>query len=244
MDDADQTNPFAPMPASVSPKCRRLIGFLREFAINADQIARARNFAGNNDLVFAQTAGKREFSRLERGENHALVDDVFGGAAEVAVGVFLHLLHDELLIERTAVHADADGLAVVDGDFADGGELLVAARAFADVAGIDAIFVESLGAFGILCEQHVAVVMKIANQRSVTAGIEDALFDFRDGGGGFGDIHGDANDFGASLREFEVLVYGASDVGGIGIGHRLHDDRSAAADLNLADFDADRVMAF
>ena len=172
---------------------------LREFAINADQIARTRNLAGNDDLVFAQAAVKGEFSRLERGKNHAFVDDVFGSAAEIAVGVFLHLLHDEFLIERAAVDADADGLAVVDGHFADGGELLVAARACADVAGIDAIFIEGFRAFGIFREQDVAVVMKIADQRRVAAGVEDALFNFGDGCGGFGNVYSDANEFRAGF---------------------------------------------
>ena len=83
-----------------------------------------------------------EFGRFERREHHALVDDFFGGLAEVLVGVLLHLAHHQFLIERAAVHADAHGLAVVARDFADGGELLVAALAVADVAGIDAVFVE------------------------------------------------------------------------------------------------------
>ncbi len=83
-----------------------------------------------------------EFGGFDGGKHHALVDDLFGGEAEDAVGVLLHLAHDQLLIERAAVDADAHGLAVVAGDAADGGELLVAALAGADVAGIDAVLVE------------------------------------------------------------------------------------------------------
>ena len=41
---------------------------------------------------------------------------------------------DELLVERAAVDADAHRLAVVARDLADGGELLVAPAAGADVA--------------------------------------------------------------------------------------------------------------
>ena len=144
-----------------------------------------RNFAGNDDLILAQAAFERQFGGFERGEHHALVDDFFGSFAEVLVGVFLHLAHDQLLIERAAIHADAHGLAVVARDFADGGELLVAPLAVADVAGIDAVFVERAGAIGIFREQDVAVVMKIADDGNVAAGIEQALLDFRNSRGGF-----------------------------------------------------------
>ena len=61
---------------------------------------------------------------------------------EVAVGVLLHLAHDQFLIERAAVDADAHRLAVIDGHFADGGKLLVAPGARAHVAGIDAVFIQ------------------------------------------------------------------------------------------------------
>ncbi len=101
--------------------------------------------------------------------------------AEIAVGVLLHFAHDQLLIERAAVDADAHGLAVVARHFADGGELFVAALPGADVAGIDAVFVERARAIGIFREQHVAVVMEIADHRNVAAGIEHALLDFRHG---------------------------------------------------------------
>jgi len=64
------------------------------------------------------------------------------------VGVLLHFGHDKLLIERAAIYADADRLAVVYGDFADCRKLFVAALACTDVAGIDAVFVERFGAVG------------------------------------------------------------------------------------------------
>ena len=202
------------------------------------------NFAGNDDLIFAQAAFEREFGRFERGEHHALVDDFFGRLAEVAVGVFLHLAHDQLLIERAAVDADAHGLAVVARDLADGGELLVAALAVADVAGIDAVFIERAGAIGIFRQQDVAVVVEIADDRRVAAGIEQAFLDFRDGRGGFRHVHGDADQLGAGLGEFDALLRGCGYVGGVRVGHGLDDDGRAAADLDLADLYADRLVAF
>ena len=97
---------------------------------------RLGNFAGNNDLIVAQAALEGELGRFERGKHHALVDDFFGVEPEVAVGVFLHLAHHQLLIERAAVDADAHRLAVVDGDFADGGELFVAPLAAPTLPGL------------------------------------------------------------------------------------------------------------
>ena len=111
----------------------------------------------------------RELGRLQRRKHHALVDDLLGGLAEVLVRVLLHAEHHELLIERAAIHADAHRLAIVARDFADRGELLVAPLAVADVAGIDAVFVERLRAIGIFRQEDVAVVMKIADHGNVAA---------------------------------------------------------------------------
>ena len=68
---------------------------------------------------------------------------------------------------------------MVAGDFANRGELLVATLPGPDVSGIDAIFVERDRAVGILRQQDVAVVMEVADDGDVTAGIEKTLLDFR-----------------------------------------------------------------
>ena len=62
--------------------------------------------------------------------------------------------------------------------------------------------------------------------------------------GGFGHVDRDADEFGAGLREFEALLRGRGDVGRVRVGHGLDDDGRAAADLDLADLYADRVVAF
>ena len=108
----------------------------------AIEVAGTRDLARDDDLVLAQAALERELRRLERRDHHALVQDLLRGSAERAIGVLLHLRHDELLIERAAVDADAHGSVVVASDLADGRELLVAAPARADVARIDAVLVE------------------------------------------------------------------------------------------------------
>src|SRR6202030_1565009 len=189
-----------------------------------------------DDLVFAQAALQGEVGRFDRGKDHALVDDLFGAAAQLAVSVLLHLAHDQFLIQRAAIDANAHGLAVIARDAADRGELLVPPLAGAYVTGIDAVFVQSAGAIGVFGQQDVAVIVKIADQRSIAPGIEHALFDLRHGGSRFGDVHGNAYQFGARARELEALLNGRGNIGGVGIGHRLNDDRRAAAHGHAPNF--------
>ena len=136
---------------------------------------------------------------MHGGKHHAVVDNLFGFLAEIFVGVLLHFKHDQLLIERAAIHPDADWLAVVARDFADGGELFIAALACANVAGVDTIFIERLGAVGIFCEQDVAVVMEIADDWYGAACGQETILNFGNGGCGFRNIDGPANDFRAGF---------------------------------------------
>ena len=86
-----------------------------------------------------------------------------------ALRVFVHQRGQQFLIERAPVGADAHRLAVADREFDDRGELHVALVLEADIAGIDAIFVERLGAGGMIGQQLVADVMEVADQRDVDA---------------------------------------------------------------------------
>ena len=71
----------------------------------------------------------------------------------------------------------------------------------------------------------------------------DAVADMRHGGGSFVAIDGDAHEFRAGERQRHHLARGRLDVGGVGVGHRLHDDRRACADKHVADAHADRGAA-
>ena len=197
-------------------------------------------------LIRPQSGVERQLRRLERRAHHALVDDVVGGEAQALVGVLLHAAHDQLLVEGAAVDADADRLALIAGDLADGRELLVAPLAGADVARIDPVLVERGGAGRIAGEQEMAVVVEVADERCVDAGVVHALADLGHRRGRLRDVHRDAHHLGAGLRERDALRGGARGIGRIGAGHRLHDDRRAAADLHragaAADADADGTM--
>ena len=184
----------------------------------------------------------REFGGLHRRQHHALADDVVRFLAEVAVGVLLHLRHDQLLVEGAAVDADADGLAVVDRDLADGGELFVAPLAGADVAGIDPVLVERPRAVGIARQQQVAVVVKVADQRRRAAGVEHALLDLGHRGRRLGHVDGDPHHLRAGLPQLDALLRRALGIGRVGHGHRLHDHGGAAAHHDVADLHADGSM--
>ena len=141
---------------------------------------------------------------------------------------------DQLLIQRAAVDADAHRLAVVAGDLADRRELFVAALAGADVARVDAVFVERGGAARMSREQQVAVVVEVADQRGSAAGVEHPLLDFGDGGGRFRQVHRDAHHLRSRFGQLDALLRGRRRIGGVRHRHRLDDDGRAAADLDGA----------
>ena len=91
--------------------------------------------------------------------------------AEISLGVLLHLRHDELLVQRAAVDADANRLAVIRGDAADRRELLVPPVTRADVARVDPVLVERRGALGEPRQQEMAIVVKVADERRRAAGV-------------------------------------------------------------------------
>jgi hypothetical protein len=143
-------------------------------------------------------------------------------------GVFVHDAGQQRLVEAAPVHADADRLVVPAGDLDQLRELLVAPRALADVAGIDAQLGQCLRASRMLGEQLVAVEMEIADQRHIDIHLRQALADLRHGGGGLAGIDRDAHQFGAGARQLATCIAVAKYVLGIGVGHRL-DDHGAGA---------------
>jgi hypothetical protein len=221
---------------------QRLLGPPCELAVDGDEIARPRHLARDDDLVLAQPGLDGQLRRVDGGDHHAFVEDFLRRAAEVPIGVFLHLGDDQLLIERAAVNAYAYGPVVIDRDFADGGELLVAPPASADVAGVDAVLVERRGARRVARQQQVAVVVEVADERRRAAGVQHPPLDLGNGCSGLGQIHRDAHHLGPSFGELDALLRRGCRVRRIGHRHRLHDDRSAAANLDRADLDADSLV--
>ena len=119
-------------------------------------------------------------------------------------------------------------------DFDHPREVVLAPRALADVAGVDAVLRQRLRAVGILRQQLVAVVVKVTHQGYV----ESHAVELRANGRHFGRrlwrVDGDPHDFRARLRQFLDLHRGRDRIGRIGVGHRLHDHRRAASDPHFA----------
>ena len=126
----------------------------------------------------------------------------------------------------------------------DGAELPVLLLLEADIARVDAVLVERLGAGRMIGQELVADVVEVADDRRVHAHLEQALLDVRNRGRRLVAIDGNAHDLGTRARQRRHLPHCSVDIGGIGIGHGLHDDGGAAADQHPADIDGHRPSSF
>ena len=88
----------------------------------------------------------------------------------------------------------------------------------------------------------MAVVVEVADQRRRAAGVEHPLFDVGHRGGRFGQVHRHPHELGSGLGQLDALLRRRARVGGVGHRHRLDDDRRAAADLDVTDLHAHRLV--
>ena len=95
---------------------------------------------------------------------------------------------------------------------------------------------------GIARQQQVAVVVEVADERRRAAGVEHPLLDLGHGRRRFGQVHRDAHHLRSGLGQLDALLRRGRRVGRVGHRHRLHDDRRAAADLDVADAHADGAV--
>ena len=125
----------------------------------------------------------------------------------------------------------------------DGRELPVLLVLEADVAGVDAVLVERFGARRMVGQELVADVVEVPHDRHVDAHLSQAIFDVRDRGGSLIAVDRDADDLRAGAGQRSHLARGALDIGSVGIGHRLDDDRRAATDAHAADIHRHGLVA-
>ena len=176
----------------------------------------------------------RAKGRLEHRLDHHVARVARFGQSRVRV----HQLGEDRLVERAPVHADPDRLVVVDRDLDDRREVLVMALP-ADVPGVDPVLREERGRLRELGQELVAVVVEVADDRDVDAEAADLADHLRDGRGGRFGVDGDADELRAGMRQPGDLDRGRVRVGGVGVGHRLDDDRMGGPDEHAADIDAD-----
>ena len=159
------------------------------------------------------------------------------------LGVLVHQVGEQLLVERAPVGADAHRLAVLDRRLDDGAELAVLLLLEADIAGIDAVLVERLGAGRMVGEQLVADVVEVADERHVDAHLSSRSL--MCGTAAAASSRSTVMRTSSEPARASAATWrdGAVDVGRVGVGHRLHDDRRAAADDHAADIDRNRLVA-
>ena len=223
---------------------QRVVGAAREFGVDRDQILHRRDFGRQDDAIARQADFLGARGGKQRRLHHGFVRDLAGADRRGRRRILVHQSGEELLIERAPIDADAHRLVVFDRHLDDLGELRIALVLEADIARIDAVLVERLGAVRIVGEQRVAVVVEVADDRHAHVHLRQPLFDLGHRGGGFVAIDGDAHQFGTGSRQRRHLARRALDVGGVGVGHRLHDDGRAAANDDAADIDGHRLMTF
>ena len=78
-------------------------------------------------------------------------------------------------------------------------------------------------------QQLVADVMEIADKRHIDAHLEEAIANMGHGGGRLVPIDRDAHDLGAGAGEIGNLPGRCLDIGRVGVGHGLNDNRGMTA---------------
>ena len=151
--------------------------------------------------------------------------------------ILVHHTREQSAIERAPIHADANRLAKFDSGFDHGAEIVVVLFADVDVAGIDAVFGQRARARRIFLQQKMAVVMEIADDRNAHTEHIERVHDLRNRSGSSIGVDGNADEFRSRARQRHDLIHRGGDVGGIGVCHRLHDDRVSAAHLDTTDID-------
>ena len=206
-----------------------------QLAIDRDQVLHRRDLGGENDAVLRQAELLRPRGRKHRRLHHGLVHDRARIAWGLRRGILVHQPGQEFLIERAPVGADAHRLVVLERHLDDGGELPVLLVLETDIAGIDAVFIERLGAGRVVGQQLVTDVVEVADERHRHAELAEPVLDVRHRGRCLVAVDRNAHQFGAGGRQRRHLPRGPIHVGRIGIGHRLHHDRRTAADHHAAD---------
>ena len=130
----------------------------------------------------------------------------------------------QLLIERAPIGPDAHRFLCLIAVSTMAAKLPVLLLLEADIPRVDAVFVERLGAGGMIGEELVADIMKVPDDRDVDAELEEPFLDMRHGSGRLVAVDGDAHDFRTCARQIRHLPSGRLHIGGIRIGHGLNDD--------------------
>jgi hypothetical protein len=158
-------------------------------------------------------------------------------------GVLVHQPGQQILVERAPVYSDSHRLLVLSSDLDHRLKILVVMAARSDVPGVDSILRKCLRAIRVLLEQDMPVVVEVPDYRDTNSLLAEPLDDMRHGLRGLTGIDRDANQLGAGTREIGDLFGCGFYIDGVGIGHRLDDDRVASADAHAVHVYGDRLSS-
>ena len=179
-----------------------------------------------------------QLGRAQRRLEHRVDHHVAGVTRRRRPCVGVHQLGQDGLVERTPVDPDPDRLPIVIGDLDDRREMLVVALR-AHVPGVDPVLGERGGGLRVVGQQLVPVVVEVADDRHVDAEATDLADHLRDSRGRFVGVDRHAHELRAGVCQARDLDRGRVGIGGVGVGHRLDDDRMGGPDEHAADIDAD-----
>ena len=211
---------------------QRVVTACRKPAVHLDEVGDARDLRRDENAVVWKTDLLGELRGPERARDHGVDINLMRVARLRRARVLVHHLCQQILIERSPVHADAHRFPIIDGDLDDRSKVLITSLA-ADVPWIDAVLGESARAVRVFREQQVAVVVEVANDRDVAPIVGSPSNDLGYRRRRLVVIDGHAYELRAGAGQRDHLRRRVRGVGGIRVRHRLHDDRIGATDGNV-----------
>ena len=214
-----------------------VIAARRKFTVDRDQILHPAHLARQHDPLARESQAFSLARAVEcRGDQRFARDHRCRGRFREP-RILIHHARQQLRIEAAPVDADAHRLPVAARELDHRRELVLALRAATDVARIDAQLRQRLRARRVLGEQPVAVEVKIPYQRHIDAHPVQPLPEARHLCRRFRIVDRHAHDLRTRARKLRRLFDRRGEIRGVGVGHRLHDDRGAAADHDRSDPD-------
>ncbi len=173
--------PFRSHAGFGESEVQRVIAATAQIAVNRDQILHTAHLGRENDPVVSHPELLRAPPAFQCREHDGVAHDLLRAQRLRARGILIHQPREQVLVEAAPVDADTDRLAVAAGHLDHLRELRVALAAAPDVAWVDAVLGQRLGAARVLAQQLVAIEMKVADQRHRHSELIEAIADVRHG---------------------------------------------------------------
>ena len=184
---------------------QRVVGQRRQLPVHSHEVTHPGNLGADDDAVVTEPHVLGEGRRPDTALHHRVEQHLSGVQRVGAHRVLVHELREETLVQRSPVDADADWLAVVDGEFDNLPEILVAPLR-AHVARVYAVFGEIASTLGVFLEEDVPVVVEVADDRRLDALVPEARHDLGHGPSGRVVVHGYPHELATGSRGARQLA--------------------------------------